>query len=76
MSTITISAIFGLLLALIVGINQHKRLSSGANKKAIRNPDGSVYAGLWPTLIGVVILWSILGFCASAAVVSLCKWIF
>ena len=68
--------VFGMVLGLIFATSQYKRLRSGANRMAMRHSDGSVYGGLWPSIIGVFILWLILGFLVSMGVTYIFKLIF
>ena len=76
MTTLSISLIVGIALGIFYGLNQYSRTKSGANRLIIRNPDGSVYGGLFRVIFGVVILWTVLGFAVTYAITSLVKWIF
>ena len=58
MGFVILPLIVGLGLGLIFSIWQAIRISTGANTKIIRNPDGSVYRPVG-TIIGFFILWSL-----------------
>ena len=71
-----VNLVFGVVLGLIFATSQYKRVRSGANSMTIRNSDGGVFGGFWPTLIGVFILWLILGFLVSMGVTYIFKLVF
>ena len=58
MGVVILPLAIGVALGLIVAIWQTIRISTGANTKIIRNPDGSVYHPVG-TIIGIFILWSL-----------------
>ena len=76
MTTLSISLIVGIAHGTVVGLHQYLRIKSGGNRLIIRNLDGSVYGGFFKVIFGVVILWIVIGFAVTYAIVSLAKWIF
>ena len=68
MGVVILPLAIGVALGLIVAIWQTIRISTGANTKIIRNPDGSVYHPVG-TIIGIFILWSLV--CSVIAFIML-----
>tara|TARA_B100000686_G_C16476612_1_gene804935 strand:+ start:451 stop:672 length:222 start_codon:yes stop_codon:yes gene_type:complete len=57
--------IIGLALGSFYAIQQYIRITNGTNLLVRRNPDGSVYGGLFKMLFGVFVLWFVIGFVIS-----------
>ena len=75
MSTVLIALIVGAVVGLIVGINQHYRVSNYRNPFVLSNADGSVYGGHFRIMFGVALLWTIIGFVIALPLTALIRWI-
>jgi len=73
MSTVEVALIVGGVLGVIFGVQQVLRISSGENRKVIRNPDGSIYGGFAPVILGVVALWFGIGFGIAFGLTALAR---
>ena len=73
---LSVSLIVGIVLGMFFGLQQYSRLQSGANRRAVRNLDGSIFGGLIRVAVGVAILWFLIGFGATYAITALAGVIF
>ena len=71
-----ISLTVGIVSGMFSALTQYSRVQSGANRMVLRNPDGSVVGGLIRTVIGVGILWFLLGFGVTYVITALVGLIF
>ena len=71
-----ISLIVGISLGMFSGFQCYSRTKSGANRVVVRNPDGSIFGGLIRVVVGVVILWFLLGFGVTYGITALAGAIF